>query len=62
MKTIEYTLHFRLAKYKDAQGFNTVIKASDKDDIESLKEKYCKYFEKMYNTPVKCIKVDKKVN
>ena len=55
MKT--YRLTFKLAKHKDARPFVAQITAADSEDIQGIKEAQAMYFEKLYNTPVKCTKV-----
>ena len=60
MKT--YRLKFRLTKHKDARPFETVITAKDSEDIQGIKEEQAMYFEKLYGTPVKCVKVEEVSN
>lgn len=55
MKT--YRLTFKLTKHKDAKGFQTEVTAPDNADVQGIKEERAMYFEKMYGTPVKCVKV-----
>lgn len=56
MKT--YRLKFRLTNHRDARPFETIVRAKDTDDIQGIKEERAMYFEKMYGTPVKCMKVE----
>ena len=56
MKT--YRLKFRLTNRRDARPFETIVRANNSDDIQGIKEERAMYFEKLYGTPVKCIKVE----
>lgn len=56
MKT--YLLTFKLKKHKEAKGFQSRVTAPDKADIQGVKEEWAMYFEKLYNTPVKCTNVE----
>lgn len=56
MKT--YILTFKLKKHKEAKGFQTVVTTPDDADIQGIKEERSMYFENLYNTPVKCVKID----
>lgn len=56
----EYTLHFQLTKHKDAKHFNTKVIARDDADIQGIKEVKAMYFEDMYHTPVRCVKIDRR--
>lgn len=57
----KYRLKFKLTKHKDARPFYSEIVAGDNDDIQGIKEEramyYEKHFEKMYNTPVRCVEI-----
>lgn len=56
MKT--YKLKFKLTNHRDARPFETIVRAKDFDDIQGIKEERAMYFEKMYGTPVKCVKAE----
>lgn len=56
MKT--YILTFKLTKHRDARRFMTRVVANDSDDIQGIKEERAMHFEKLYRTPVKCVKVE----
>ena len=53
-----YRLKFRLTNHRDARPFETIVRANNSDDIQGIKEERAMYFEKLYGTPVKCIKVE----
>ena len=55
MKT--YRLFFKLTKHKDARGFESVVNVPDNADVQGIKEERAMYFEKVYHTPVKCVKI-----
>lgn len=54
----EYYLTFKLKKHKDARPFIARVKASDDADIQGIKEEWGMYYEEMFNTSVKCVKVE----
>ncbi len=54
----KYRLKFKLTKHKDAQSFCAEVTARDNDDIQGIKEDRAMYFEKLWGTPVKCVKVE----
>ena len=56
MKT--YRLKFRLTNHRDARPFETIVRAKDSDDIQGIKEERAMYFEKLFDTPVKCVRVE----
>ena len=58
MKT--YLLTFKLKKHKEAKGFQSKVTASDKADIQGIKEEWAMYFENLYNTPVRCTNIEEK--
>lgn len=53
-----YRLHFKLTKHKEAKGFACVVPAKDGDDVQGIKEERAMYFEELWGTPVKCVKVE----
>ena len=55
MKT--YRLFFKLPKHKGARGFECVVNAPDNADVQGIKEERAMYFEGLYHTPVKCVKI-----
>ena len=56
MKT--YRLKFRLTNHRDARPFETIVMANNSDDIQGIKEERAMYFEKLFDTPVKCVRVE----
>ena len=53
-----YLLSFKLTKHKTARGFTCTVTANDGDDLQAIKEERAMYFEKLWGTPVKCVKVE----
>lgn len=54
----KYRLTFKLTKHKDARKFISDVTAKDTEDVQAIKEERAMYFEKLWNTPVKCVKVE----
>lgn len=53
-----YKLTFKLTKHKDARPFWSEVKCSE-DELLGVKEERAIHFEKLYNTPVRCVKAEK---
>ena len=53
-----YKLTFKLTKHKDARPFWSEVKCSE-DELLGVKEERAMHFEKLYNTPVRCVKAEK---
>ena len=56
MKT--YRLKFRLTNHCDARPVAAIVRANNSDDIQGIKEERAMYFEKLFDTPVKCVKAE----
>ena len=54
---MKYCLTFKLTKHKEARPFLTFVDCSE-DELIGVKEERAMYFEKLYNTPVKCTKTE----
>lgn len=52
-----YKLIFKLTKYKSEKPFSTVVDCLE-DELLSVKEERAMHFEKLYNTPVRCVKAE----
>lgn len=52
-----YRLHFKLTKHKNERGFVCIVTAKP-GDLQGIKEERAMYFENLYDTPVKCVKVE----
>ncbi len=52
-----YKLIFKLTKYKSEKPFSTVVDCSE-DELAGVKEERAMHFEKLYKTPVRCVKVE----
>lgn len=57
----EYTLTFQLTKHKNEHKFKYVFQSKDLVDELGLKEEKAMYFEDKYRTPVRCVKVERRV-
>lgn len=53
-----YLLYFKLTKHKTEVGFVCTVTAKPGDDLQGIKEERAMYFENLYGTPVKCVKVE----
>lgn len=53
-----YRLKFRLTNHRDARPFETIVRANNSDDIQGIKEERAMYFERLFDTPVKCVKAE----
>lgn len=53
-----YKLTFKLTKHKGARPFVSVVECSE-DELLGVKEERAMHFEKLYNTPVRCVKAEK---
>lgn len=54
---MKYCLTFKLTKHKGARPFTTVVECSE-NELVGVKEERAMYFEKLYNTPVRCTKAE----
>ena len=52
-----YKLIFKLTKHKGARPFVSVVECSE-DELLGVKEERAMHFEKLYNTPARCVKAE----
>ena len=55
---MKYRLIFELIEHKDVRQFYAVVTCSE-DELIGVKEERAMHFEKLYNTPVRCVKAEK---